>query len=262
MPLGARHKVTSIWDDIVVKMERRLASWQKLYLSKGARVTHIKSTLSNLPTYFLSIFPIPIHVANHIEKLQRDFLCSGIGEEFNYHLVKWDKVCSPISEGGLGFRNLRTFNRALLGKRLWCYGSKRDAWWRVVVDSKYGSLRGGWCSLEPTGAFGVGVWKNIRKGWDSFSRFTRSVMGDGSKISFWHDLWCGDTALKVAFPSLFGIARLKDAIVANNLEQLGDSFQWNVIFIREAHDWEVDVFASFFQLLHSIKINRDNKDSL
>jgi len=56
MPLGARHKATSIWDDIVVKMERRLASWQKLYLSKGARVTLIKSTLSNLPTYFMSIF--------------------------------------------------------------------------------------------------------------------------------------------------------------------------------------------------------------
>jgi hypothetical protein len=30
----------------------------------------------------------------------------------------------------------------------------------------------------------VGVWKNIRKGWDSFSRLTRFVVGDGSKISF------------------------------------------------------------------------------
>jgi len=33
-------------------------------------------------------------------------------------------------------------------------------------------------------ASGVGVWKNIRKGWDSFSSFTRFVVGDGSKISF------------------------------------------------------------------------------
>jgi hypothetical protein len=41
MPLGARHKATSIWDDIVVKMECRLVSWQKLYLSKGARVTYV-----------------------------------------------------------------------------------------------------------------------------------------------------------------------------------------------------------------------------
>jgi hypothetical protein len=48
---------------------------------------------------------------------------------------------------------------------------------------------------------------------------------------------CGvETGLKVTFPDLFGIARLKDTVVAVNLELLGDSFQWNVSFIREAHD--------------------------
>lgn len=78
--------------------------------------------------------------------------------------------------------------------------------------------------------------EKIRKGWDLFSRYTRFVVGDGSKISFWHDLWCGDTTLKVAFLALFDIARLKDAVVADNLERLGDSYQWNVSFIREAHD--------------------------
>jgi hypothetical protein len=141
----------------VVNMERRLANWQRLFLSKGARVTLIKSTLSNLPTYFLSLFSIPIRAANRFEKLQRDFLWGGIGEEFKYHLVRWDKVCSPISKEGLGIRNLRTSNQTLLGKWLWRNGSERDAWWRVVVvDSKYGSLRGGWCSLELPLGWGYG----------------------------------------------------------------------------------------------------------
>ena len=35
-----------------------------LYLSKGGTVTLIKSTLSNLPTYFVSLFHIPTSVAN------------------------------------------------------------------------------------------------------------------------------------------------------------------------------------------------------
>jgi hypothetical protein len=108
----------------------------------------------------------------------------GIGDEFKYHLVRWDKVCSLIFEGKLWIRNLRAFNCALLGKWLWRFGSEKDAWWRVLVDSKYGRLWGGWCSLESTGAFGVGLWKNIRKLWVSLSRFTRFVLGDGSKISF------------------------------------------------------------------------------
>jgi hypothetical protein len=45
-----------------------------MYLSKGGRTILIKGTLSNLPMYFMSIFPLPVSVANHIEKLQRNFL--------------------------------------------------------------------------------------------------------------------------------------------------------------------------------------------
>jgi hypothetical protein len=30
--------------------------------------------------------------------------------------------------------------------------------------AKYGSLWGGWCSSELNGAYGVGLWKNIKKG--------------------------------------------------------------------------------------------------
>jgi len=40
----------------------------------------IKSTLSNLPTYFMSIFPLPVSVANRIKKLEHDFLWGGLGE--------------------------------------------------------------------------------------------------------------------------------------------------------------------------------------
>jgi hypothetical protein len=78
----------------------------------------IKSTLANIPTYYMSLFKISVKVANCIKKLQRDFLWGGVGEEFKYHLVKWSKVCSSLSEGGLSLRKLMDFNRALLGKWL------------------------------------------------------------------------------------------------------------------------------------------------
>ena len=74
LPLGAKFKDKTIWNPILEKIKRRLAGWKRLYLPKGGRVTLIKKYSSNVPTYFLSFFPIPTIVANRIEKLQRNFL--------------------------------------------------------------------------------------------------------------------------------------------------------------------------------------------
>ena len=73
LPLGASYKAKHIWDGVLEKMEYRLASWKRMYLLKGSRITLIKSTLANLPTYYLSLFPIPVSVANRIEKLHANF---------------------------------------------------------------------------------------------------------------------------------------------------------------------------------------------
>jgi hypothetical protein len=50
LPLSAHYKASTIWSSIIEKMVNKLML--------------IKSTLSNLPTYYLSLFPIPVGVAN------------------------------------------------------------------------------------------------------------------------------------------------------------------------------------------------------
>ena len=89
LPLGATFKKKTVWNSMVEKVEKRLAGWKRFYLSKGRRLTLIKSTLSSLPSYYLSLFPFPMSVARCIEKLQCDFLWGGMGDEHKYHLVNW-----------------------------------------------------------------------------------------------------------------------------------------------------------------------------
>ncbi|RVW75344.1 hypothetical protein CK203_052921 [Vitis vinifera] len=72
-----------------------------------------------MPCYFLSLFKIPASVAAKIERLQMDFLWSGVGEGKRDHLVSWDVVCKPKAKGGLGFGKIALRNVTLLGKWLW-----------------------------------------------------------------------------------------------------------------------------------------------
>ena len=63
------------------------------YISKGGRITLIRSTTASLPIYFMSLFPIPRLVRQRIEKIQNDFLWGGGALEKCPHLVKWMTVC-------------------------------------------------------------------------------------------------------------------------------------------------------------------------
>jgi hypothetical protein len=110
-----------------------------------------------------------------------------------------------------------------------------------VIETKYDIIRGGWCSKEVTGTFGVGVWKHIRRAWEKISKFVRFEVGVGSKVSFWHDLWYGDSPLKISSPDLFSIAQRKNVWVVDNMQFREGIIQWNVNFTRPVQDWEVEV---------------------
>ena len=247
LPLGASFKQKSMWNGVVGKMEKRLAGWKRLYLSKGGRLSLFKSPLSSLPTYFLSLFPIPMSLAHRIEKLQRDFVWGGLADEHKFHLVNWQQLYSPIQNGGLGIRRVAGFNQALLGKWLWRYATEPRSLWRRVIDSKYGSQWGGWCSNRTRDPHGVSLWKHIRAGWDRFSHYVSFKVGDGSRIKFWHDSWCGDQPLRDKFPVLFRLARNQEATVADHLRFHGTTHSWDIEFLRQVQDWELDIVDTFMK---------------
>jgi hypothetical protein len=64
-------------------------------------------------------------------------------------------------------------------------------------------------------------------------------------------VWCGEVSLKVVFPALYNIDCVKDAPVATHMDYTSGSLKWNISFACLAHDWEVDVLASFYFLLYS-----------
>ena len=116
IPLGANHKSVAVWDGVEERFRKRLAVWKRQFISKGGRMTLIRSTLSSMPIYLMSLLRIPRAVSLRLERIQRDFLWGGGALKKKPHLVKWDTVCLDKSKGGLGVRRLSILSRALLCK--------------------------------------------------------------------------------------------------------------------------------------------------
>ncbi|KAJ9680648.1 hypothetical protein PVL29_019845 [Vitis rotundifolia] len=140
LPLRATNRAISMWDGVEERVRRRLALWKRQYISKGGRITLIKSTLASIPMYQMSIFRMPKIVAKRIKKIQRDFLLGGGGWnlEGKIHLVKWEVVCSDKNKGGLSLRKLALLNKTLLGKWIWRFACEKDNPWKQVITAKYG----------------------------------------------------------------------------------------------------------------------------
>ncbi|XP_026377684.1 uncharacterized protein LOC113271978 [Papaver somniferum] len=74
LPIGSSSRRISIWDPVIDRLKKRLASWKRQYLSKGGRLILLKSVLRSMPIYYLSLFAIPASIANTLEKIMRNFL--------------------------------------------------------------------------------------------------------------------------------------------------------------------------------------------
>ena len=104
----------------------------------------------------------------------------------------------------------------------------RAALWRQVIDVKYGSEWGGWCTGPVNGPYGVGLWKYISWGWPSFSRHILYDIRDGSRVKFWQDQWCGETSLVVSYLELFRVCRDKEVSVAELMKLDNEVLFWDV----------------------------------
>ncbi|KAJ9693494.1 hypothetical protein PVL29_012324 [Vitis rotundifolia] len=238
LPLGGNPKASGFWDPVVERISRRLDGWQKAYLFFGERITLIQSCLTYMPCYYLSLFKIPASMAAKIERLQRDFLWSGVGEGKRDHLVSWDIVCNPKAKGGLGLGKISLRNIALLGKWLWRYPREGSALWHQVILSIYGLHSNGWDANTLVRWSHRCPWKAIAQVFHEYSMLTRFVAGNGDRIRFWEDLWWGDQPLGSQYPRLFRVVLDKNIPISSIL---GSSrpFSCNFNFRRNLSDPEI-----------------------
>nr|GFC30000.1 RNA-directed DNA polymerase, eukaryota [Tanacetum cinerariifolium] len=136
--LASMSRITS-WDDVISKVSSRLSKWKLNLLSIGGRLSLLKSVLTSIPLYHMSIFKVPISVLNHLESIRQNFIYGVDGSDRKLAWIGWNMVLTSKKNGGLGVSSFFSHNRTLLFKWVWRFLTNGLSLWTRFIKAIFGN---------------------------------------------------------------------------------------------------------------------------
>jgi hypothetical protein len=123
-------------DEIGPYFEQKLSCWKAKYLSYGGKLVLLNSVLSSLPMFMMSFFEMPKGVIKNLDHYRSRFFWQGSSQKHRYRIAKWDILCRPKDQGGLGILDLQLQNKCPLAK--WLVNLlNTDGIWQTLLCNKY-----------------------------------------------------------------------------------------------------------------------------
>jgi ribonuclease HI len=178
---------TQIFNFIQDKLWKKLKGWKEKNLSFAGRSTLLKVVAQAIPTYHMSNFLIPKGLCDKMESLMCNFWWGSNVDKRKIHWVNWKKTCKQKTLGGMGFRHLRAFNKALLAKQGWRILTEPESLMATTLKAKYfpkttflQAKRGNRPSYS---------WLSIQSSSWILQKGCFWLVGKGQNINIWKDRW-------------------------------------------------------------------------
>jgi hypothetical protein len=142
---------------------------------------------SALPTYMINVFKLPFGICDAIEKHTRKLWWGGGNGRRKTQWIPWEVLVRPKSYGGLGFRNLRLFNQALLVHQAMHLINYPESLCSHVLKAKY-FPQGNLLDMAPAGDASP-TWRSIEFGIELLKLGVVRRIGDGESTCIRRDNW-------------------------------------------------------------------------
>jgi hypothetical protein len=119
------------------KLSKKFSAWNEKYMSAAAKEALIKSVAQSISNHAMSVFKFPAGLCDDMSNIIRDFWWGDEEDKKKVHWMSWDKMAKPKSQGGMGFKDLRMFNQALLARQAWRLINAPNSLCARLLKSKY-----------------------------------------------------------------------------------------------------------------------------
>ena len=118
------------------RLLKRIIAWGDT-LSLAGKEIMIKAVAQAIPTYIMGVFKLPMSVCDDLNRMVRNFWWGSVDGKRKTHWLAWPKIQAHKSKGGLGFRDFRIFNQALLARQAWRLLTKPNSLCAQVLKARY-----------------------------------------------------------------------------------------------------------------------------
>ena len=175
------------FDFLIEKTSAKLQVWKAKLLTQAGRLVLIKAVLQAMPVYYMSTTVIPVSVIKALNALIRRFFW-GSGDKARYlAYIAWDTICMPKEIGGLGVRDLKVVNEALIMKSLWKLLTNSPTPWVQLVLAKYLPRSYVWTSKRVYNC--TVLWRALLNATEAMLSMIQWKLGDGLNCAVFGDPW-------------------------------------------------------------------------
>jgi len=189
----------STFNSIKTRIWNRINGFKEKFLSHARKEVLLKSVIQAIPTYIMSVFRLPKALCRDINSMMGRFWWGFKENQSKIPWMSWKRMGRKKLEGGMCFRDLVSFNTALLAKQGWRLLNSPHTLATTVFKEKYfpqGNFLS--CSLCARPSYG---WRSI---WGSKQLIREGFLwriGDGSQVNILKDKWLPNSfSHKIQFP--------------------------------------------------------------